>query len=103
MYFRISSYNCRGLPKDSKKLLLRPDICEVLEKSHVVALQETWYAKQNLKTLNSLHKDFIGIGVATIDESLNVYHGDYPGGASLLWQKELSKNIRRLNETVKLN
>ena len=96
MYFRISSYNCRGLPKDSKKLLLRPDICEVLEKSHVVALQETWYAKQNLKALNSLHKDFIGIGVATIDESLNVYHGHYPGGASLLWRKELSKHIRRL-------
>ncbi|CAL4073499.1 unnamed protein product, partial [Meganyctiphanes norvegica] len=94
--FKISSYNCRGLPKDSKKLLLRPDICEVLEKSHVVAIQETWYAKQNLKSLNSLHQDFIGVGVATIDECLNVYHGHYPGGVALLWRKDLSKNIRRL-------
>ena len=96
MDFKISSYNCRGLPKDRKKLLLRPDICEVLEKSHVVAIQETWYAKQNLKSLNSLHQDFIGVGVATIDECLNVYHGHYPGGVALLWRKDLSKNIRRL-------
>ena len=96
MDFIISSYNCRGLPKSNKKLLLRPDIGELLEKSHIVALQETWYAKQNLKSLNSLHKDFTGVGAATIDESLKVYHGHYPGGVSLLWRKELSKHIRKL-------
>ena len=56
---KISSYNCRGLPKDPKNLLLRPDILDVFGKSDVVALQETWYAKQNLQCLNSLHRDFI--------------------------------------------
>ena len=96
MELKISSYNCRGLPKENKKLLLRPDILEVLEKSHMVAIQVTWYAKQNLKALNSLHNDFIGIGAATVDESLNVFHGHYPGGVALLWRKELSRNIKRL-------
>ena len=97
---RISSYNCRGLPKDSKKLLLRPDICEVLEKSHIVALQETWFAKQHLKVLNSIHKDFVGVGAATVDESINVYYGHYPGGVALLWRKELGKHIKRLEFNV---
>ena len=35
---KISSYNCRGLPKDPKKLLLRPDIIDVFGKSDVVAI-----------------------------------------------------------------
>ena len=72
MELKISSYNCRGLPKDGKKLLLRPNIGEVLKKSHIVAFQETWYAKQNLKSLNCLNKDFTGVGAATADESLKV-------------------------------
>ena len=83
----ISSYNCRGLPKDPKKLLLRPDIGEVFDRSHIVAIQETWYSKQNLQTLNSLHKDFIGMGAATIDESNGLYQGHYPGGVALFWKK----------------
>ena len=52
---------------------------EVFDKSHVVAIQETWYAKQNLKNLNCLHKDFIGTGAATINENQGLYHGHYPG------------------------
>ena len=96
MDLTISSYNCRGLPKENKKLLLRPDILEVLDKSHIVAIQETWYAKQNLKALNSLHKDYIGTGAATVDETHDIIHGHYPGGVALLWRKELSKNIKRL-------
>ena len=55
---KVSSYNCRGLPKDPKTLLLRPDLLEVFDKSHVVAIQETWYAKQNLQNLNCLHNFF---------------------------------------------
>ena len=93
---KVSSYNCRGLPKDPKKLLLRPDILELFGKSHVVALQETWYSKQTLQNLNSLHRDFIGTGVATIDESSEIYHGHYPGGVALFWKKDMSANIKRL-------
>ena len=93
---KVSSYNCRGLPKDPKQLLLRPDILELFGKSHVVALQETWYSKQTLQNLNSLHRDFIGTGVATIDESSEIYHGHYPGGVALFWKKNMSANIKRL-------
>ena len=65
----ICTYNCRGLPKDGKKLGLRPDICKILESHHIIAFQETWYSKQNLKYLNTLHSCYDSFGAAKIDES----------------------------------
>ena len=85
------------MPKDRKRLLLRQDLCELLRENHIVALQETWYAKQQLEILNSIHKDFIGVGSATADESNKIYQGRYLGGVAILWRKELSKNIKRLD------
>ena len=43
-----------------------------------------------------MHKDFIGMGAATIDESNGLYHGHYPGGVALFWKKEISTSIKRL-------
>ena len=93
----ISTYNCRGLPKDKVKMSLRQDILSLFSNNHIVALQETWYSKQNLQTLNNLHKDFIGLGAATVDESHGLYQGHYPGGVALFWKKEISSNIKRLD------
>ena len=93
---KISSYNCRGLPKDPNKLLLRPDILEVFEKSHIVALQETWFSKQNLQCLNSLHLNFVGTGAAKTDETQGIVQGHFPGGVALFWRKAISANIKRL-------
>ena len=69
MEFKISSYNCKRLPKDRKKMHLRQNISEMFNRSHVVALQETWYAKQNLEALNTLRKDYVGVGAANVDET----------------------------------
>ena len=85
------------MPKSKKRLLLRQDLCEILRDNHIIALQETWLAKQQLDIINCTHKDFIGVGVATADESNKVYQGHYPGGVAILWRKELSKNIKRLD------
>ena len=63
----------------------------------MVAIQETWYAKQNLQNLNSLHRDFLGIGAATIDETHGVYQGHYPGGVALFWRKNISANVKRID------
>ena len=97
---KICSYNCRGLPKDKKKLALRPDILKLLENNHIIALQETWYSKQNLKHINSLHSSFEGIGVAKIDESVDIIQGRYSGGVALMWHKELGKYISRIDLAV---
>ena len=47
--FNLVSYNCRGLPKDKKKLDLRPDIEHLFKDNEIICLQEAWFAKQDLK------------------------------------------------------
>ena len=94
MDLRFISYNCRGLPRDKRSLDLRPDIIKVMTDSHIVALQETWLSKQNLNCINSLHDDFVGFGVARVDESVGIIQGRYSGGVAMLWRKELSKYIK---------
>ena len=48
---------------------------ELLETSHIIAFQETHYSVQQLKGINSLHKGFVGFGVAKINESDGIIHG----------------------------
>ena len=49
---------------------------------------------EGVKALNSLHKDYIGTGAATVDETHDIIHGHYPGGVALLWRKELNKILK---------
>ena len=96
----ICSYNCRGLPKDKHKLAIRPDISTTFDSNHIIAFQETWYSKQNLHILHSLHPLFEGIGAAKIDESCNILQGRYSGGVAILWRKELGRFIHRIELNV---
>ena len=96
----ISTYNCRGLPKDQTKLVQRPDIKHLFECNHIIAFQETWLSKQNLKILNSLHSSFDGLGVAKVDESDDIIQGRCSGGVALMWRKELGRNIKRIDLSV---
>ena len=97
MDLRLTTYNSRGLPKNNVRLNLRPDIVKVLNESHIVAFQETWYSKQDLSCINSLHNEFVGSGVAKIDESTGIIQGRYSGGVAIMWRKELCKHIKILD------
>ena len=90
------SYNCRGLKKSRLKLARRPDIVNLLNNNDIIAFQETWFSKQDLKLINSLHGDFDGFGVAKIDESEGIIQGRYSGGVAFMWRKHLSKHIKRI-------
>ena len=101
MDLRLKSYNCRGLPRERIKLLSqRPDIVNLFEDSDIIAFQETHYAKQNIKCLNSLHNDFVGIGAAKIDESEGIMQGRYSGGVAILWRTRLCKYIKPMDLNV---
>ena len=50
------------------------------------------------KCINSLHDDFVGFGVAKVDESVGIIQGRYSGGVAMLWRKELSKYIRIIEQ-----
>ena len=88
MVFKVASYDCRGLPKYKTKMSLRPDIIDLLESSQIIAIQETHYSQQDLKSINSLHESFVGFGVAKINESNNIIQGSFSGGVAFLWRTE---------------
>ena len=73
---------------------------ELLETSHIIAFQETHYSVQQLKGINSLHKGFVGFGVAKINESDGIIHGRYSGGVAFLWRTELSICIKQIELDV---
>ena len=62
-----------------------------------MALQETWYSKQDLSCINSLHDEFVGSGTAKIDESSGLIQGRYSGGTAILWNRSLCKYIKILD------
>ena len=94
------SYNCRGLPKSKQRLGRRPDIVNLLNNNDIIALQEIWYSKQDLKMINSLHSDFDGFGAAKIDESDGIIQGRYSGGVAFMWRKDLSRHVKRIEYNV---
>ena len=87
---RLASFNVRGLPKTRKSLALRPDIVDVLECADIVCVQETWYSKQELGHLNSLHEEFYGFGCATVDFRDGVCTGHPSGGVTILFRKSMA-------------
>ena len=100
MALKVTSFNCRGLPKSKRNIALRPDIIEIFNDAHIVAFQETWYSKQDLGCINSIHDDFIGSGTAKIDETAGIIQGRYSGGVAIMWKIELSKHIKIIDINV---
>lgn len=43
-------------------------------------------AKQDLEGLNSMHRDFYGVGESTTDLSSKVVQGRIPGGVATMWK-----------------
>ena len=84
----IFSYNCRGLPNNCNIMFERPSVVSLLNNPefHIVCLQETWYSKQDLANINSLHSDFNGTGAATVDFRDSLCYGHRPGGVVILWR-----------------
>ena len=83
----LISYNCRSLPKSKRGLKLRPYIKVLYDQCSILCLQEIWYTKQELKQLNNLHKEFIGIVTAKYDETDGLCKAR--GGVAIMYRKDL--------------
>ena len=70
-----------------------------MESCDVLCVQETFLPKQDLERLNSLHKDFYGVGESTTDMSEKIVRGRIPGGVAILWNKKYDQlvNVVRLD------
>ena len=78
---KVVSYNCRGLPKLASKIWEKPTVNHLLQdiENDFICFQETFYSKQEMSCLNTLHKEFQGIGTSTTDARDKVISG-YPSG-----------------------
>ena len=89
---KLVSYNCRGI--SVRHPTKNNVVNKLLESSDILCLQETWLWVQDLPRLNNLSKLFFGDGVATRDTSDGIFPGHPPGGAAILWRKELDPLIK---------
>ena len=55
-------------------------------KTDIICLQETFYSKQDLGCLNTLHGEFQGIGALTTDARDKVKTGQPPGGVAIFYR-----------------
>ena len=94
MEIKVATYNCHGLPRDGKKLLLRPDLVDVITSNQIICLQETWYSKQDLESLNSLVQNYHGFGMATTDYSQGLINGHPPGGVAIMWHEDMDACVK---------
>ena len=92
---KVVSYNCRGLPKMAAKLWEKPTINHLLQdcENDILCFQETFYSKQELSCLNSLHAEFQGVGTSTTDARDKVITGHPPGGVAILYRRKYAKSV----------
>ena len=95
---KVVSFNCRGLPKMASKLYEKQTVNLMLQdvKTDIICLQETFYSKQDLGCLNTLHGEFQGIGASTTDARDKVITGHPPGGVAILYRVKYAKCITPL-------
>ena len=94
----VVSYNCRGFPKTAGKLWEKPTIKLMLDDINIdiLCLQETFLSKQDLSCLNSIDKDFLGVGASSTDFRDKLITGHPYGGVAILYRKKHTKCISPL-------
>ena len=82
---RVCSYNCRGIKTSIE------EIQKLAEESDILLLQETWLFDFELTFLATIHEDFYGKGISSIDSESQGLVGRPHGGLAILWRKSLGK------------
>ena len=79
-------------------MTLRPDINSLFDRCSVLCLQEFWYTNQELKQLNSLHNEFIGIGKTKYDASEGLSNAR--GGVAIMYKKNIANYIKQFETNL---
>ena len=74
----VISYNCKGL-KSSLNVI--QELCHMCD---ILLLQETWLYDFDLSLCNSVHKDFHGQGLSSVNSSSGLLAGRPHGGLAIL-------------------
>ncbi len=87
MEIKIISFNCYGLKSSVN------EIKEMCDHHDIILLQETLLYPSDLVLLKSLHEDFYGDGVSSIDVESRLIQGRPYGGLAVLWRKTLNIKV----------
>ena len=79
----------------ASKLWGKPTLNMLLQDNSIdiICLQETFLSKQDLSCINSIHKEYQGIGTSTTDTRDKLIVGHPTGGVAILYRVKHSKNI----------
>ena len=75
---KVVSYNCRRLISSMH------DVQMLCEQYHIIVLQETWIAKQNLSILSNVSKTHNAFGISSVDYETGLFVGRPYGGTAIL-------------------
>ena len=65
--FKLSSFNCKNIKSSMQ------DVQLLCHKSDIVFLQETWLSLQEFPSLSTIHSDFYGRGILSMNDSDGVH------------------------------
>ena len=80
---KVVSYNCRGLLSSMR------DVQMLCKQYHIIVLQETWVAKQNLSFLSTVSETHHAFGISSVDYETGLFVGRPYGGTAILWDRSL--------------
>ena len=80
---RLCSFNCRSVKNCA------PVIRELCDAHDIVLLQEHWLLPNELNFLNSIHKDFLSIGLSAVDLTTDILVGRPYGGTAILFRNNI--------------
>jgi len=88
---KFVSYNLHGL--NSGRSFLTDLCCD--DNVAVIAVQEHWLSNSNLHLLNSIHSDFLSIGISAMTKRLSkeIYLGRPYGGVAFLFRRHFANKI----------
>ena len=88
---KICSFNCHSLKSSI------PEVRLLCNDHDIVFLQETWLATFELAVLNTIHKEFLGMGISAMDSSAGLLRGRPFEGLVILWKRRLQPSINISN------
>ena len=80
---KVVSYNCRVLLSSMR------DVQMLCKQYHIIVLQETWVAKQNLSILSTVSKTHHAFDISSVDYETGLFVSKSYGGTAILWDRSL--------------
>jgi exonuclease III len=86
----LCSYNCRGIKNAFHA------INNMCSQHDIIFIQEHWLLPCDLALLNTIHSDFVSVGLSAVDISSNILVGRPYGGTAILYRKNLADRIKSI-------